>query len=70
MNSKSRRSFLKFDLNKSKENQENSQNDESIKMLTPDGILVEIKKSLIAGAADRKRATNKDILKWVKNKPL
>lgn len=66
---KSRRSYLKFDLGKSDNNDESKNDEGSVKMLTPDGVLVEIKKSLIANPANKKRVSNKHILKRVNNKP-
>jgi hypothetical protein len=66
---KSRRSFLKFDLGKSEDNDESKNTEETVKMLTPDGILVEIKRSLTANPVNNKRASNKEILKWVNKKP-
>jgi hypothetical protein len=66
---KSRRSFLKFDLGKSEDNNESKNAEETVKMLTPDGILVEIKRSLTANPVNKKRASNKEILKWVNKKP-
>ena len=38
--------------------------DEKVKMLTPDGQLVEVDKSVLDQAANRKKVTNKDILEW------
>lgn len=40
---------------------------EKIKMLTPDGKLVEVDKSVIEQAVNRKKAGNKDIYDWMKN---
>ena len=36
---------------------------ETVKMLTPDGKLVEVNKSVVAAAA-KKKANNTDILEW------
>jgi hypothetical protein len=37
---------------------------ETVKMLTPDGKLVEVQKSVLDKAQNRKKASNKDILAW------
>jgi hypothetical protein len=37
---------------------------ETIKMLTPDGKLVEVKKTVVAKSANRSKARNEDILNW------
>jgi len=37
---------------------------ETVKMLTPDGKLVEVDKSVLDKAQNRKKASNKDILAW------
>jgi len=38
-----------------------------IKMLTPDGKLVEVDKAVFEEAAGKKKASNKDIYNWMKN---
>lgn len=40
---------------------------EKIKMLTPDGKLVEVDKAVFEEAAKNKKASNKDIYNWMKN---
>ena len=40
---------------------------EKIKMLTPDGKLVEVDKAVFEEAARKKKASNKDIYNWMKN---
>jgi hypothetical protein len=40
---------------------------EMVKMLTPDGKLVEVEKSVLDAATKNKKATNQDIYKWMKN---
>ncbi len=40
---------------------------EKIKMLTPDGKLVEVDKAVFEEAAKKKKASNKDIYNWMKN---
>ena len=40
---------------------------EMVKMLTPDGKLVEVDKSVIEKATSGKKATNNDIYDWMKN---
>ncbi|MEZ4935068.1 MAG: twin-arginine translocation signal domain-containing protein [Saprospiraceae bacterium] len=37
---------------------------EKVKMLTPDGQLVEVDKSVLEQVSDRKKINNKDIFKW------
>jgi hypothetical protein len=38
-----------------------------VKMLTPDGKLVEVDESVLAAVSKGKKAANKDILHWMKN---
>ena len=38
-----------------------------VKMLTPDGKLVEVERSIFEAAATKKKASNKDIYDWMKN---
>lgn len=38
---------------------------ETVKMLTPDGKLVEVDKRLLESAGKRQKVSNKDILDWV-----
>ncbi len=45
--------------------QETADTGEKIKMLTPDGQLVEVDKSVLDQVADRQKVNNKDIFKWV-----
>ena len=40
---------------------------EKVKMLTPDGKLVEVDKSVLEQAANRKKAGNQDIYNWMEN---
>lgn len=40
---------------------------EKIKMLTADGKLVEVDKSIIEAAAKKQKAGNKEIFDWMKN---
>ena len=40
---------------------------EKIKMLTPDGKLVEVDKSVIDRASTNKKASNKEIFDWMQN---
>lgn len=42
-------------------------NIEKVKMLTADGKLVEISKSVLESASKNKKASNKEILHWMKN---
>lgn len=40
---------------------------EMVKMLTPDGKLVEVKKSIISKASDGRKVSNAEILNWMQN---
>lgn len=40
---------------------------EKIKMLTPDGKLVEVDKSLVDNATSKTKAGNREIYEWMKN---
>jgi hypothetical protein len=40
---------------------------EMVKMLTPDGNLVEVEKSFLEMATKNKKATNQEIFEWMKN---
>ena len=44
-----------------------AENPEMVKMLTADGKLVEVKKSVVDAAATREKATNEKILHWMVN---
>jgi regulator of protease activity HflC (stomatin/prohibitin superfamily) len=44
--------------------QEPVETGEKVKMLTPDGQLVEVDKSVFEQVSDRKKINNKDIFKW------
>lgn len=59
---KSRRSFLFGGLGLKKDAPP-----EKVKMLTPDGKLVEIDKHLFDAARQHKKASNTEIFKWMKN---
>lgn len=41
--------------------------EEMIKMLTPDGKLVSVPKSVITASDNRKKVNNQDILDWMNN---
>lgn len=41
---------------------------EKIKMLTADGKLVEVDKSILDKATDKKRASNEEVFKWMSSK--
>lgn len=58
---RSRRSFLSLFFSGKDEKTE------KIKMLTPDGKLVEVDKAVFEEAARKKKASNKDIYNWMKN---
>lgn len=40
---------------------------EMVKMLTPDGKLVEIERSILEKASTKQRSSNKDIYDWMQN---
>jgi len=42
-----------------------NENEETVKMLTQDGKLVEVKKSLLAKASTKKPGSKKDVLGWI-----
>ncbi len=48
--------------------QQNTDDNEKIKMLTPDGQLVEVDKSVFDQISNRKQVSNKDIFNWAKGK--
>jgi len=59
----SRRDFLSlFGLT-----EKNEAKPEMVKMLTADGKLVEIEKSVLEEVAKKQKATNKEIYDWMKN---
>jgi hypothetical protein len=60
---KSRRQFLSklFAGNKK------ADNPDMVKMLTADGKLVEVKRSIIEAASTKRKVTNKEILDWMDN---
>lgn len=57
---KSRRWFLTGGLS-------GSPKKEMVKMLTADGKLVEVEKSVLAAATKKQKSTNKEIYDWMKN---
>jgi len=68
---KSRRAFLTLGLSNSESKktttEQNHKGNEKVKMLTPDGRLVEIDKALLANKRNKKKTTNEDILDWRNN---
>lgn len=60
---KSRRQFFSSLLSAGTE----SSKSEMIKMLTPDGKLVEVERSVLDQAVTRTKAGNKEIYNWMKN---
>lgn len=58
---KSRRWFLTGGL------LDTGNNKEMVKMLTADGKIVEIEKSVLDAAAKNKKATNQEIYQWMDN---
>ena len=61
--SKSRRQFFSSLI----AGQKNDTKPEMVKMLTPDGKLVEIEKSVFEAATNKQKASNKDIYSWMQN---
>ncbi|HEX4875242.1 MAG TPA: hypothetical protein VFV31_01130 [Chitinophagaceae bacterium] len=59
----SRRKFFSLILSAS----ENAEKPEMLKMLTPDGKLVEIDKKVFEAASKKQKASNKEIYDWMKN---
>ncbi len=59
---KSRRQFFSLFAGKDK-----SAKPEMVKMLTRDGKLVEVEKSVFEAATNRQKATKQDIYNWMKN---
>ena len=57
----SRRGFLRLDMNVK------SHSTGSVSMLTADGKLVYIDKEIVSQATEGSRASNKEILEWMKN---
>ena len=47
--------------------QKNDTKPEMVKMLTPDGKLVEVEKSVFEAAIKKQKATKKDIFNWMQN---
>ncbi len=43
------------------------ENTDRVKMLTADGKLVEVERSVLDAAPERKKAANKDIYEWMNN---
>ncbi|HMU46811.1 MAG TPA: hypothetical protein PKC72_10610 [Chitinophagaceae bacterium] len=60
---RSRRDFLSLFMGKQSEKIKA----ETTKMLTADGRLVEVDKSIVSAAKERHKATNKSIYDWMKN---
>jgi hypothetical protein len=72
INKNSRRKFLTLGLLSgaalispvTSEQQKDSNDDEKVKMLTPDGQLVEVSRKNLTQSDARQKARNEDILKW------
>lgn len=68
LNNLSRRKFFIFGFSENQlEKPSNVSTSEMIKMLTPDGKLVEVQREQIDRIANKQRATNSEILAWMKN---
>lgn len=73
----SRRKFLSFGLlgaaglitQKADAMASDPEGDEKVKMLTPDGKLVEVSKKILEQSSSREKVRNQDILKWTKAQP-
>ncbi len=63
----SRRDFLHLNFTKSDNDISDASPVEKVKMLTPDGKLVEIDKQLFDIVTKNKKATNKEIYDWMNN---
>jgi len=65
---RNRRSFLSFLLSGKDNNTGTNQGKpEMVKMLTADGKLVEIDKTVLDEVTKKQKASNKDIYTWMKN---
>ncbi|MGB3005436.1 MAG: hypothetical protein WBC06_02930 [Chitinophagaceae bacterium] len=60
---KSRRDFFSMFITSEKK----AAPPEMVKMLTPDGKLVEVEKSVFEAATKKQKATKKDIFNWMQN---
>ncbi|MBL0307411.1 MAG: hypothetical protein IPQ25_15680 [Chitinophagaceae bacterium] len=60
---KSRRDFLSMFIPADKK----AATAETVKMLTPDGKLVEISKAVLEEVSKKQKATNKEIYNWMNN---
>lgn len=64
----SRRWFLSFGFARKEEKTKTEDPSvEMVKMLTPEGELVEVPRSLVESSRPAPKASNKDILSWMKN---
>ena len=71
----SRRKFLSLAISSSAAlasgkvfSQQKTEESEKVKMLTPDGQLVEVEKVVLDQVSSRKKANNKDIFEWANRK--
>ena len=66
---KSRRWFLSFFLsgNEDTASAKNQGKTEKVKMLTAEGKIVEVDKNIVEKASKNQKASNKEILTWMKN---
>ena len=60
---KTRRDFLSIFIPADKK----AASSETVKMLTPDGKLVEISKAVLEEVSKKQKATNKEIYNWMNN---
>jgi len=65
---RTRRSFLSLFLNGSNDSSStNNGKPEMVKMLTADGKLVEVDKTVLEAASKKQKSTNKEIFDWMDN---
>ncbi len=66
---KSRRDFFSFLIPKNEiAKKEDDQNkSEMVKMLTADGKIVEVKKSILEAASNKQKSSNQEIYDWMDN---
>ena len=65
----SRRSFLKLKKSElDKKNNSSPEKEDKITMLTQNGELVEINRSVIEGSTKKRKAERDDVHFWIKNK--
>ena len=67
-NKSSRRSFLSRLLSQNRQQLlQQAGEDEKIRLLTPDGKLVEVERKVVEEASRKKKSTNREIYDWMNN---